>query len=109
MSTKTTGSKASHIRPSTEYKQESIKLAAQVGVARAAKQLGLHESQLYAWRKQSEHALDVSEREVNLGNRKCPFKTTTGPAGRGVVNLTCALWVKNAAYFAQQLKRGTNS
>ena len=74
MSTKTTGSKASHIRPSAGYKQESIKLAAQVGVARAAKQLGLHESQLYAWRKQSEHALDVSEREVNLATENARLK-----------------------------------
>jgi transposase len=53
MSTKTTSSKPSYIRHSAEYKQESLKLAAQVGVAKAAKQLGLHESQLYTWRKQS--------------------------------------------------------
>lgn len=61
MSTKSTGNKASYTRHSAEYKQESLKLAAQIGVAKAAKQLGLHESQLYAWRKQSEHAQTVSE------------------------------------------------
>ena len=66
MSTKSTGSKASYTRNSAEYKQESLKLALQVGVAKAAKQLGLHESQLYAWRKQSEHAQTVSEREASF-------------------------------------------
>jgi transposase-like protein len=46
MSTKSTSSKASYTRHSPEYKQESLKLAAQIGIAKAAKQLGLHESQL---------------------------------------------------------------
>ncbi len=53
MSTKSTGGKTSYPRHSAEYKHESLKLAAQIGVANVAKQLGLHESQLYAWRKQS--------------------------------------------------------
>lgn len=66
MSTKSTGGKASHTRHGAGYKQESLKLAAQVGVAKAAKQLGLHASQLYAWRKRSGHAKAVSEREPGL-------------------------------------------
>jgi len=74
MGTKTTGGKPSHIRHSAEYKQESLKLATQVGVAKAAKQLGLHESQPYAWRKQSEHIQDVSEREVNLATENARLK-----------------------------------
>jgi transposase len=44
MSTKLTGNKASYTQHSAEYKQESLKLPLQV----AAKQLGLHESQLCA-------------------------------------------------------------
>ena len=74
MSTKTTGSKASYTRHSAEYKRESLKLAAQIGVAKSAKQLGLHESQLYAWRKQSEHTQSVSEREVNLATENARLK-----------------------------------
>jgi transposase len=35
-------------RYSAEFKVEALGLAEQVGVTRAAKQLGLHESQLYA-------------------------------------------------------------
>ena len=104
MSTKSTGNKASYIRYSAEYKQECLKLAAQVGVAKAAKQLGLHESQLYAWRKQSEHAQSVSEREATLATENARLKRQLAQQAEELALL------KNAAtYFAQQLKRGTNS
>jgi transposase len=104
MSTKSTGRKASYTRHSAEYKQESLKLAAQIGVAKAAQQLGLHESQLYAWRKQSEHAQSVSEREANLAAENARLKRQLAQQTEELTLL------KNAAtYFAQQLKRGTNS
>jgi transposase len=104
MSTKSTGSKPSYIRHSVEYKQESLKLAAQIGVAKAAKQLGLHESQLYAWRKQSGYAKTVSEREVNLATENARLKRQLAQQAEELAIL------KNAAtYFAQQLKRGTSS
>ncbi|MDT4330763.1 IS3 family transposase [Methylomonas sp. MV1] len=74
MSTKDTVGKASHIRHSDEYKQESLKLAAQIGVAKAAKQLGLHASQLYTWRKQAEHTKTVSEREASLAAENARLK-----------------------------------
>ena len=71
--TKASGKKATYIRHSQEYKGEALKLAADLGIAKAAKQLGLHESQLYAWRKGSEHAKTVNDREVTaplpLGGR----------------------------------------
>lgn len=37
-------------RHSQQYKVEALALAERVGVPAAAKQLGLHESQLYSWR-----------------------------------------------------------
>ena len=104
MSTNTTGSKASYTRHSAEYKRESLKLAAQIGVAKSAKQLGLHESQLYAWCKQSEHTQSVSEREVNLATENARLKRQPAQQTEELSIL------KNAAtYFAQQLKRGTYS
>jgi transposase len=104
MSTKTARSKASYTRHCAEYKKESLKLAAQVGVAKAAKQLGLHESQLYAWRKQSEHAKTVSERESSLAIENARLKRQLAQQAEELSLL------KNAAtYFAQQLKRGTNT
>jgi len=36
--------------------------------------LGLHESQLYAWRKQSEHAQTVSEHESSLAAENARLK-----------------------------------
>lgn len=102
MSTKTTIGKAGHIRHSDEYKQESLKLAAQIGIAKAAKQLGLHGSQLYTWRKLAEHAKTVSEREASLAAENARLKRQLAQQAEELSLL------KNAAtYFAQQLKRGT--
>lgn len=103
MSTKLNGSKASYTRYSAEYKQESLKLMTQIGVAKTAKQLELHVSQLYAWRKQSEHAQSVSEREASLAAENARLKRQLAQQAEELAIL------KNAAtYFAQQLKRGTN-
>lgn len=104
MTTKSSGKKAAYIRHSAEYKQEALKLAAQIGVAKAAKQLGLHEPQRYAWRKDSEHAKTVSEREASLAAENVRLKRQLAQQAEELSIL------KNAAtYFAQQLKRGTNT
>lgn len=101
--TKTSGKKATYIRHSQEYKAEALKLAADIGVSKAAKQLGLHESQLYAWRKDSEHAKTVSDREATLAAAEnVRLKRQLAQQAEELSIL------KNAAtYFAQQLKRGT--
>ena len=52
MTTKTTSSKTRQ-RHSQQYKTESLALVEKVGVPTAAKQLGLHESQLYSWRSKA--------------------------------------------------------
>lgn len=44
--TKASGKQALYIRHCQEYKGEALKLAADLGIAKAAKQLGLHESPL---------------------------------------------------------------
>lgn len=54
-------------RYSDEYKTEALKLADKVGVGPAAKQLGLHESQLYGWRskaRQKESSSDAEQRQA---------------------------------------------
>ena len=45
--------KKTRIKHSPEFKAEALKLAERVGVAAAARQLSLHESQIYGWRKNS--------------------------------------------------------
>lgn len=102
--TKSSGKKATYIRHSQEYKAEALKLASEIGVSKAAKQLGLHESQLYNWRKDSEHAKSVSEREAALAAENVRLKRQLAHQAEELSIL------KNAAtYFAQQLKRGTNT
>ncbi len=99
--TKASGKKATHIRHSQEYKGEALTLAATIGVTKAAKQ---HESQRYAWRKDSEHAKTVSDREAALAAENVRLKRQLAQQAEELSIL------KNAAtYFAQQLKRGTNT
>ncbi len=46
-----------------EFKHEALALADQVGVTKAAKELGLYQSQLYAWRNKAKQDAQSSERE----------------------------------------------
>lgn len=45
-----------------EFKAEALKLAERVGVAEAARQLKIYESQLYNWRTAIERKSNTSER-----------------------------------------------
>ncbi|MDY0390471.1 MAG: IS3 family transposase [Desulfobulbus oligotrophicus] len=60
--------KSSKIRQrySQQYKTEALALAEKVGVSAAARQLGLHESQLYSWRSKARLAADRSGVEERL-------------------------------------------
>jgi transposase len=46
-----------------EFRQEALKLAERIGVAAAARELSLYESQLYAWRSKQQRQTTSSERE----------------------------------------------
>lgn len=50
-------------RYSAEYRQEALLLAGKIGVAAAARELGLHDSQLYGWRAKAEVERSRSESE----------------------------------------------
>ncbi|KSB73867.1 transposase, partial [Salmonella enterica subsp. arizonae serovar 62:z36:- str. 5335/86] len=45
-----------------EFRQEALKLAERIGVAAAARELSLYESQLYNWRSKQQNQLSSSER-----------------------------------------------
>ena len=49
-----------------EYRAEAPGLTDRVGVADAAKQLGLHESQIYGWRAQARPQQDRGEAEHQM-------------------------------------------
>jgi transposase len=74
-------------------------LAEQVGVAGAAKQLGLHESQLYAWRKKARYEASRSETEKALAIENAKLKRQLAKKEEEL-----AILKKAAAYFAKSLK-----
>lgn len=90
--------KSTYTRHSDEFKTEALKLASQVGVASAARQLNLHESQLYQWRKQAEHQQTVSQRESVLATENARLKRELAQAREEL-----AIAKKAATYFAKQL------
>jgi len=86
-------------RYSVEYKTEALGLAEQVGVAGAAKQLGLHESQLYAWRKKARFDACRSETEKELAVENAKLKRQLAKKEEEL-----AILKKAAAYFAKNQK-----
>ncbi|MCR9977540.1 IS3 family transposase [Vibrio parahaemolyticus] len=67
-------SKKKRIIHSPEFKAEALKLADKVGVAAAARQLSLHESQLYGWRKAAKKDASTSQREKDLAAEVAKLK-----------------------------------
>ena len=59
-------SSRSYTRHSADYKKEALRLAEVHGVSKAASDLKLSESQIYAWRVQAEQAKSISEREQSF-------------------------------------------
>ena len=90
---------ASRRRYSPEFKTDALGLAEQVGVAGAAEQLGLHESQLYAWRKKARYESSRSETEKELAIEKARLKRQLAKQAEELEILK-----KAAAYFAKGLK-----
>ena len=86
-------------RYSPEFKTEALGLAEQVGVAGAAKQLGLHESQLYAWRKKARYEASRSETEKELATENARLKRQLAKQAEELEILK-----KASAYFAKSLK-----
>ncbi len=91
--------KSSRTRYSTEFKQQALARAAQDGVVITARELGLHESQLYAWRTQFRLAGQASEAERLMQSGHARLK-------REVPRLEeeSAFLKKTAAYVAKQPK-----
>ena len=82
-----------------EFKAEALKLAETVGVATAAKQLSLHESQLYNWRKAVRQTSSVSDREKELAAENAKLKRLLAEQAEEL-----DIVKKAATYFAKNLK-----
>lgn len=66
MTKSVTASKKPRKQHTPEFRQEALKLAERIGVAAAARELSLYESQLYTWRTKQQQQLTSSERESEL-------------------------------------------
>ena len=82
-----------------EFRQEALKLAERIGVAAAARELSLYESQLYGWRKKQQQALSGSEREQQQSVEIARLKRLLAERDEEL-----AILQKAATYFAKRLK-----
>ncbi|AOR65518.1 transposase [Pectobacterium wasabiae] len=88
--TKPTATKKPRKQHTPEFRQEAIKLAEHIGVAAAARELSLYESQLYNWRSKQKNQATSSERESEQAAE--------------IARLKRQLAEKAATYFANRLK-----
>ena len=82
-----------------EYRAEARGLADRVGVADPAKQLGLHESQIYSWRAQARLQQDRGEAEHHMALENVRLKRQLAEQAEEL-----AILKKAAAYFAKHPK-----
>ncbi len=84
---------------SPEFRCEALKLAERIGVAAAARELSLYESQLYAWRSKLQQQMTSSERESELAAENARLKRQLAEQA-----VELAILQKAATYFAKRLK-----
>lgn len=82
-----------------EFKAEALKLAEHVGVAEAARQLKIYESQLYNWRSAIEKKSTTSQREAELAAEVAKLKRLLADQAEDL-----AILKKAASYFAKNQK-----
>jgi len=81
------------------FRQEALKLAERIGVAAAARELSLYESQLYNWRSKQQQQLTSSERESELAAENARLKRQLAERYEEL-----AIIQKAVTYFAKRLK-----
>ena len=86
-------------RYSKQYKDEALALAERIGVSEAAKQLGLHDTQLYAWRSKARLQQQRGEVEEKLALENARLKRQLAEQAEEL-----AILKKAAAYFAKSLR-----
>lgn len=82
-----------------EFKDEALALAEKIGVPKAARELGLHDSQLYGWRAKARAKQDQSEIEQNQAAEIARLKRKLAEQAEEL-----AIVKKAATYFAKSLK-----
>ena len=82
-----------------EFKQEAVNLGAKQGVSRAAKKLGVYESQIYDRRGKLAKKASTSQREAELAAEVAKFKRQLAEQAEDL-----AILKKAATYFAKNQK-----
>lgn len=91
--------KKTRTRHSQAYKDEALALAERIGISAAARDLGLHPSQLYQWRSKDKQKQTVSEREQALVAENARLKRQLAEQSEEL-----QIAKKAAVYFAKSLK-----
>ncbi|CPR14712.1 transposase [Brenneria goodwinii] len=99
MTKPTSTSKKPRKQHTPEFRDEALKLAERIGVAAAARQLSLYESQLYTWRSKQQQQMTSSERESELAAENARLKRQLAERDEEL-----AILQKAATYFAKRLK-----
>ena len=99
MTRQTGKQKATRRQYSPDFRKEALALAEKIGVPKAAKELGLHESQLYGWRSKARAKRDQSELEQSLAAENARLKRQLAEQAEEL-----AIVKKAATYFAKSLK-----
>ncbi|CAI1172285.1 Transposase [Serratia ficaria] len=99
MTKPTSTSKKPRKQHTPEFRDEALKLAERIGVAAAARQLSLYESQLYTWRSKQQQQMTSSERERELAAENARLKRQLAERDEEL-----AILQKAATYFAKRLK-----
>lgn len=58
----------------TEFKEEALKLASKVGTTKAARELGVYQSQIYGWRSAAQKKATTSKRESGLATENARLR-----------------------------------
>jgi transposase len=99
MTSKTKANTASRRTHSPEFRAEALALAEKVGVAKAARELGLHSSQLYGWRSKARVKQNQSDVEQKQAAEIARLKRQLTDQAEEL-----AIVKKAATYFARSLK-----
>lgn len=83
-----------------EFRQETLKLAERIGVAAAARELSLYESQIYTWRSKLQQQDSSSGREQEMSTEIARLKRQLAEKDEEL-----AILQKAATYFAKRRKR----
>ncbi|GAB7216825.1 transposase [Dickeya oryzae] len=99
MTKPTSTSKKTRKQHTPEFRNEALKLVERIGVAVAAHELSLYESQLYAWRSKQQQQMTSSARESELAAENARLKRQLAERDEEL-----AILQKATAYFAKRLE-----